>query len=97
MRFVAAKSEALQAAAMACRTRDLLVRKRTQTIKALRGHLVEQDIIAPSGPARVRRLAAVIDGDDRLLPVVVRDLALLLLGQIAGLAEETAGLDPELR
>lgn len=36
MRFVAAKSEAQQAAALACRTRDLLVRQRTQTINALR-------------------------------------------------------------
>ena len=36
MRFVAVKSEAQQAAAMACRTRDLLVRQRTQTINAAR-------------------------------------------------------------
>lgn len=34
MRFVAVKSEAQQAAAMAYRTRDLLVRQRTQTINA---------------------------------------------------------------
>ncbi len=38
MRFVAVKSEDQQAAAMACRTRDLLVRQRTQTINALRAH-----------------------------------------------------------
>ncbi len=37
MRFVAVKSEAQQAAAMAYRTRDLLVRQRTQTINAARG------------------------------------------------------------
>jgi transposase len=35
-RFVAVKSEEQQAAAMAYRTRDLLVRQRTQTINALR-------------------------------------------------------------
>ena len=47
MRFVAVKSEAQQAAALACRTRDLLVRQRTQTINALRAHLAEQGIVAP--------------------------------------------------
>ncbi len=39
MRFVAVKSEAQQARGMLFRTRDLLVRQRTQTINALRGHL----------------------------------------------------------
>jgi hypothetical protein len=52
MRFVAVKSEAQQTAAMAYRTRDLLVRQRTQTINALRAHLAEQGIVAPTGPAQ---------------------------------------------
>ena len=85
MRFEALKSEAQQAAAMAYRTRDLLVRQRTQTINALRAHLAEQGIVAPVGPAHVGRLAAVIDGDDGMLPAAVRELARLLLDQIAGL------------
>lgn len=94
MRFVAVKSEAQQAAAMAYRTRDLLVRQRTQTINALRAHLAEQGIVAPTGPAHVGRLAAVIDGDDGMLPTAVRHLARLLQGQIA---EKIASLDAELR
>ena len=97
MRFVAVKSEAQQEAAMACRTRDLLVRQRTQTINALRAHLAEQGIVATTGPAHVRRLAAIIDGGEDLLPAVVRDLARPLLGQISGLAEKIAGFDAELR
>ena len=48
MRFVAVKSEAQQARGMLFRTRDLLVRQRTQTINALRGH---------SGGVRGRRAA----------------------------------------
>jgi transposase len=39
MRFVAMKTEEQQARAMLIRTRDLLVRQRTQLINALRGHL----------------------------------------------------------
>jgi transposase len=67
MRFVAVKSEAQQAAAMAYRTHDFLVRQRTQTLNALRAHLAEQGIVAPTGPAHVVRLAAIIDGDDGML------------------------------
>lgn len=97
MRFVAVKSEEQQAAMMAYRTRDLLVRQRTQTINALRAHLAEQGIVAPVGPAHVGRLAAVINGDDGALPAAVRDLAQLLLDQIARLSERVADLDAELR
>lgn len=97
MRFVAVKSEEQQAAAMTYRTRDLLVRQRTQTINALRAHLAEQGIVAPVGPAHVGRLATVVGGDDTALPAAVRDLAHLLLAQITDLSEKIAGLDIELR
>ncbi len=100
MRCVAVKSEDQQGAAMVYRTRDLLVRQRTQTINALRAHLAEQGIVAPVGPAHVGRLAAVIDGDDGDdggLPSTVRDLARLLLDQIAALSGKVANLDAELR
>lgn len=73
---------------MAYRTRDLLVRQRTQTINALRAHLAEQGIVAPAGPAHVGRLAAAVEGDDGALPVAVRDLARLLLDQIADLRKK---------
>jgi hypothetical protein len=39
MRFVAVKTEEQQARAMLFRTRDLLVRQRTQPINALRGSM----------------------------------------------------------
>jgi transposase len=38
VRFVAVKSEQQQAAGLVFRTRDLLVRQRTQLINAIRGH-----------------------------------------------------------
>jgi len=97
MRFVAVKSEAQQAAAMVYRTRDLFIRQRTQTINALRAHLAEQGIVAPKGPAHIGRLAGIIDGDEGTLPVEVRELARLLLDQIADYAEKIADLDAKLR
>src|SRR3954469_5549717 len=68
MRFVEPKSEEQQAAAMAYRTRDLLVRQRTQTINALRAHLAEYGVVAPTGVAHVGRLAALVESNDSGLP-----------------------------
>src|SRR6478736_4430154 len=61
MRFVAVKSEEQQAAALVFRTRDLLVRQRTQLINAIRGHLTEYGWVAPKGPSHVAMLADLID------------------------------------
>ena len=96
MRFVAVKGEEQQARAMLFRTRDLLVRQRTQTINALRGHLAEFGIIAPQGRAHVARLAAVLEDGGSGLPEPVRELGALLLEQIAGLDAKIAGLEKEI-
>ena len=61
MRFVPVKSEAKQASAVIFRTRDLLVRQRTQVINALRGHMGEYGLIAPQGKAHVGRLITLIE------------------------------------
>ena len=97
MRFVAVKTEAQQARAMRFRTRNLLVRQRTQTINALRGHLKEFGVIAPRGPAHVERLAGAIEDADSGLPGLVRELGALLLVQVAELDDKIAELDQELR
>ena len=48
MRFVEVKSEDQQVSAMAYRTRQLFIGQRTQTINALRSHLAEHGVIAPT-------------------------------------------------
>ena len=53
--------------------------------------------MAPTGPAHVGRLAAIVESDGGMLPREVRDLARLLLDQIAGLAGKIADVDAELR
>ena len=97
MRFVAVKGEAQQAQGMLFRTRDLLVRQRTQTINALRGHLAEFGIVAPQGRAHVARLAAALDEAGSSLPAQVHELGTLLLEQIAALDTKIAGLEKEIR
>ena len=96
MRFVAVKTEEQQARGMLFRTRDLLVRQRTQTINALRGHLAEYGVTAPQGPAHVGRLARAVEDPDSVLPEPVRELGGLLLAQIAELEVKIAGLETDL-
>ena len=96
MRFVAVKGKEQQARAMLFRTRDLLVRQRTQTINALRGHLAEFGVVAPQGRAHVRRLASAVEDPGAALPEPVRELGTLLLDQIAELDTKIAGLEREI-
>ena len=97
MRFVEPKSEEQQAAAMAYRTRDLLVRQRTQTINALRAHLAEYGVVAPAGVAHVGRLAAALEAGDSGLPEAVTALGSMLVAQIAALSWQIEKLEKELR
>ena len=97
MHFVAVKSEAQQAQGMLFHTRDLLVRQRTQTINALRGHLAEYGVVAPQGRARIGQLAGVLEDGDCGLPEAVVELGRLLLGRIDELDGKIDGLDSELR
>ncbi len=97
MRFVAVKTEEQQARGMLFRTRDLLVRQRTQTINALRGHLAEFGVIAPQGPAHVARLASAVANPGSGLPEAVRELGGVLLAQIASLKTKIRELEGQLR
>ena len=96
MRFVAVKSEDQQASGMLFRTRDLLVRQRTQTINTLRGHLAGFGVIAPQGSVQVTQLAAALEKVGSGLPEQIRKLGLVLLEQIHGLGERVTGLDKDL-
>ena len=97
MRFVEVKTAEQQGQGMLFRTRDLLVRQRTQSINALRGHLAEFGIVAPQGPTRVDLLARTVADEATALPAMARDLARLLLDQIAELGERIGALEKEIR
>lgn len=74
MRFVAVKSEATQGAALVFRTRDMLVRQRTQIINALRGHLAEFGLIVAQGPAHVAKLIMAVQDPKQPLPEAARPI-----------------------
>ena len=97
MRFVAVKTEAQQARAMAFRTRDLLVRQRTQLINALRGHLAEFGVVAAHGAAHLKRLADALADKTVILPDAVRALGQVYLEQVEALTVKIDDLDAQLR
>jgi len=94
MRFVAVKSEQQQAAGLVFRTRDLLVRQRTQLINAIRGHLTEYGWIAPKGPSHVAPLADLLEEEEMVssLPEAARAMFRLMLNLLAGLEGKIADL-----
>src|SRR6266550_3240165 len=68
MRFVGVKSAEQQGRLMHHRTRDLLLRQRTQVINALRAHLAELGITAAQGVEGLKELLTIIasEEDERL-------------------------------
>src|SRR4029450_10628378 len=96
MRFVAVKSEQAQAAAVVFRTRDLLVRQRTQAINALRGHLAECGVIAAKGPVHTSKLIAALEDPASDLPQAARGILAVLVEELRSLDERIAVLDREI-
>lgn len=98
MRFVAMKTEEQQAAGMVFRTRDLLVRQRTQLVNALRGHLAEYGWVAPRGLAQVAMLADLLDEDEMAssLPEAARAMFRIMTDMLAELDHRIADLDKEI-
>ena len=93
MRFVPAKTEAQQASLVELRTRDLLVRQRTQAINALRSHLAEYGIVAAQGRKIAELITLVRDSDDARLPELAREALRELVAQIETLSERIARID----
>jgi len=98
MRFVAVKSEEQQAAGLVFRTRDLVVRERTQLINAIRGHLAEYGWVAPRGTAHMTMLAGLLDDEEMAstLPEAAQSMFKLMVDLLAELDKQITMLDHEI-
>ncbi len=98
MRFVAVKSEEQQAAALVFRTRDLLVKQRTQLGNAIRGHLTEYGWVAPKGPSHLAMLADLLDDSEMAatLPEAARPMFAMMVDMLAELDKRVAALDKKI-
>jgi transposase len=97
MRFVAIKSEACSSVLVLHRTRNFLVRQRTQIGNAIRAHLPELGMVANPGIANLAKLAekafAEVDG----LPDYARRALEILIRRLEDFTAETAALDRDDR
>jgi transposase len=94
MRFVAIKSKEQQAVLVMHRTRELLVRQRTQVVNALRGLLAEFGISESQGIWHVGRLRAHLDEDT--VPEPGQAVLGLLVGQFDELEKCLGKVDAEI-
>jgi 2-polyprenyl-6-methoxyphenol hydroxylase-like FAD-dependent oxidoreductase len=98
MRFVAVKTEEQQASGMVFRTRDLLVRQRTQLTNALRGHLTEYGWVAPKGRAQMELLVGLIEEGEMAstLPPAARAMFKVMTHHLEQIDVQIADLDREI-
>jgi transposase len=98
MRFVRIKSPEQQGQLMQHRTRDVLIRQRTQLINALRAHLAELGIVAAKGDAGVTELLAIMaDDEDPRLPIDARASVIVLATQLEALQTVIGALEKRIK
>jgi transposase len=97
MRFVAVKSTDQQAQAVIFRSRELLLRQRTQLINALRGHLAEFGVLLPKACANIRKIVERCESLADELPTALRNMASRFVRQIEELTAEIAVLDRNIK
>ena len=94
MRFVPIKSVEQQSALMLHRTRDLLIRQRTQLINALRAHLAELGLVSAKGYEGLQQLVmAVTESSDERLPGHARFACQSIVAQLHATQTQINGLD----
>jgi transposase len=81
MRFVEVKSPEQQGVLVLHRTRQTLIRQRTQISNAIRGHMAEFGLVAPVGREGLQRLIHEL-GSDGPIPAAARGCLLMLADQL---------------
>src|SRR3982075_684346 len=98
MRFVRPQSAEQQGQLMQHRTRDVLIRQRTQIINALRAHLAELGLVAAQGNAGVNELRAIVtDEQDTRLPIDARASVMVLAAQLEGLESVIGAIEKRIK
>jgi transposase len=96
MRFVQGKSAEAQASAVVFRTRDILVRQRTQLINALRGHLTEFGYVVRQGVRHVGKLVEIVGDPASDIPAEARPVLVVIAQGLQALQTQIALLDREI-
>jgi len=81
MRFVDVKSPEQQSVLVLHRTRQTLIRQRTQLSNVIRGHMAEFGLVAPPGREGLQRLIDYLGAEERV-PATARGCLLMLVEQL---------------
>ena len=95
MRFVPIKNAEQQATLMLHKTRELLIKQRTMSVNALRGHLSEFGIIASKGIGRMDELLDLAESD-ATLPAAAKAGVKVLASTLERLDKAIDDLDGEI-
>jgi len=93
MRFVPVKDVVQQATMVLHRVRDHLVRQRTGSINALRGHMAEFGVVAAAQCRGLNEIMALVDVGDPSLPEAARKVLAVLVAEIRAADEQISELD----
>ncbi len=97
MRFVAMKSAEQQAMLALHRSRDLLIRQRTQLVNMIRSQLAEFGIVLAKGIQHALRFVEqLLDGEAPDIPVLAIKVMMTLAEQMRDLQARIGGLEREL-
>ncbi len=97
MRFVAIKSREQQSVLALHRTRDLLIRQRTQLVNMIRAQLAEFGMTLAKGIQHVLRLVGqLLDGETLDIPPLAIKVLMALAAQVRALQARIQALDKDL-
>ena len=98
VRSVQVKSAEQQSQLMLHRTRDLLMRQRTQVINALRAHLAELGITAAQGTAGLKELLKIIANDENgRLPVDAHASLVVLAAELQAMQTLIGSIEKRIK
>jgi len=95
MRFVPIKSAENQASLMLHKTRELLVKQRTMSVNALRGHLAEFGVVAAKGIGHAGELLEKAK-NDATLPEIAKATVKIFVQQLEAISAAIVALDKEI-
>jgi len=95
MRYVPVKSAERQADAALLRSRELLVKQRTQLVNAMRGHAAEFGVIAAKGITQVAALCERVAGSD--MPAAAKEAIALLARQMEAVDAQLTAVERQLQ
>lgn len=95
MRFVPVKSAEQQAALTLHKTRELLVKQRTMTVNALRGHMAEFGLVVAKGIGRAGELIELAN-EDATLPAAAKAVVKVFAAQLEVIDASIASLEQEI-